>query len=193
MTLQTSHDRCTHPRVGFQGVVFVRNAKNKIPCQALNLSETGILIRPSRRANPGSQFRVTFRLYSSPTHGDALPDASGWLDVEGKLVHRTWIKERISWGIQFVCVPALVRDLLRDFVGKGQRGPGMPRPAHPLQPQPIPEIEVNVVAEGEEGPTRQVDRARLGQLATEAEMADTGELRREEIERLVREMTPIDD
>ena len=50
-----------------------------------------------------------------------------------------------------------------------------------------------MVAEGEEGPTRQVDRARLGQLATEAEMADTGELRREEIERLVREMTPIDD
>jgi hypothetical protein len=198
MTLQTTHDRRTHPRVGFQGVVFVRNAKKKIPCQALNLSETGILVRPSRRANPGSQFRVTFRLSPPPAPPDcnAQPEATGWLDVEGKLVHRTWIKERISWGIQFVCIPESVRDLLRDFVETDTEPPTPRTLQRGSVLQPLPEIKVHVTEEGDEkgeGPTRQVDRAQLRQLAQVSEMDDTGELRLEEIERLVRAMTPIDD
>ena len=51
---QTADERRISPRVDYQGVVLVRNARQQIPCQALNISETGILVRPMRKLIDGS-------------------------------------------------------------------------------------------------------------------------------------------
>lgn len=191
---QTADDRRTSRRVTFGGIVLVRNARQQIPCQALNLSETGILVRPSQRANPGHQFRVTF----------ALPARDGgWVDVEGHLVHRTWIARRISWGIQFAGVPTVVRGKLRQYV-EAADVPSKPAPPRAsaeqrLAPDPIPgPIESAPRKETtsrtlepppDQEPTRRVAISRVERLPGSEE---TRQVPREVIDRLTRGMADDD-
>ena len=185
MNEQATEDRRVSLRIGFEGVVLVRTARQQIACQALNLSETGILVRPARRANPGSQFRVTF----------ALPEQSGWVDLEGRLVHRTWIHRRVFWGIQFTGVPGVVRSKLQRFVTTDvpSTRAACPRMSseRPLQPEPRP-VEMKVIEHkdgAKEGPTRRVEASRLKQLAGEE---DTREISLSRLSRLM-EISSSDD
>jgi len=189
---QTTDERRISPRVSFGGVVLVRNARQQVPCQALNLSETGILVQPSQRANPGHQFRVTF----------ALPARDGgWVDVEGHLVHRTWIGRRISWGIQFAGVPTVVRGKLRQFV-ETVHVPAEPTPPRAsaerrLAPVPIPGATTERVPR-EENTSRSLERPRsdkeptrrvaISKIERIPGSEETRQVPREVIDRLTRGM-----
>ena len=192
----TTDDRRISRRVSFGGIVLVRNARQQIPCQALNLSETGILVRPSERANPGHQFRVTF----------ALPARDGgWVDVEGHLVHRTWIAQRISWGIQFAGVPTVVRGKLRQYV-ETTGVPAAPAPPRAsarrrLAPDPIPGPVGSVPPKettsrtleprrSDKEPTRRVAISKIKRLPGSEE---TRQVPREVIDRLARSMADDDN
>ena len=131
-----SSERRASNRVDFHAVVLVRNAKRQIPCWAVNVSETGILVRPARQEDPGSQFRVTF----------PLPGPS-WLDVEGRLVHQTRVQRRVSWGIEFVGMPAAIRDQLRKLVS--------------ISPVPAPQACLPGPTERSERKTKRVARIEL--------------------------------
>jgi len=143
-----SSERRASNRVDFNAVVLVRNAKRQIPCWAVNVSETGILVRPTRQEEPGSQFRVTF----------PLPGPS-WLDVEGRLVHRTRVERRIAWGIEFVGVPAAMRDQLRHLVK--------------CEPAPVPEATLSGPSERSERKTKKVARIELARDPREQDTSRT--------------------
>lgn len=185
MTGETTSERRVRPRVNFQGIVLVRSASEQIPCQALNLSESGILVRPSRDADPGDHVRVTF----------ALPPSAGWVDLQGRLAHCTWIQRRLTWGIQFSAVPVEIRGRLRKFIDGGlppvppaRPGPSASQEAR-LIPDAIPESANMDDDAMKELPTRRVPAFKMKRLAgTES----TRRTSREEIERNKRLMTSTD-
>lgn len=172
----------------------MRNASEQIPCQALNLSETGILVRPNREADPGAHFRVTF----------ALPRSTGWVDLQGRLAHCTWIQRRLTWGIQFSAVPVEIRGKLRQFIDAGlpETPPAKPGPSSsqvvPLVPDAIPEAP-KAKAKGKvlgrmsdamkEQPTRRVGAFKMRRLAGKE---STRQASREDLERIRRLMTSTD-
>lgn len=98
------------PRVCFQSVVILRSAVRQIPCKSLNLSESGILVRPLVSQSPGLQFRVTF----------TLGKGARCLDLEGRIVRQSWggppDSPWVLWGIEFIGVPAALRGVLRRLV-----------------------------------------------------------------------------
>jgi hypothetical protein len=184
-TVRTTEERRISPRIDFFGLVLVRNRWHQIPCKACNLSETGILVSPTVSQRPGSQFRVTF----------ALPDPDGWVDVEGRLVHRTEIQRRLSWGIEFLGVPERIRGQLRRFVSSNRTTKTDPpakrveQSGGRLAPAPVPAGPSDDADQPREEPTRRVHMSTMKQLAGNG---DTRQTPRSKIDELLRSMTPKD-
>jgi hypothetical protein len=160
---QTTNERRIRPRINFQGIVLVQSGLEQIPCQGLNLSESGILVRPSRETDPGADVRVTF----------ALPPSTGWVELQGRLAHCTWIQRRLTWGIQFSAVPVDIRSRLRQFVSEGVPAVPTARPGPSASqevrfiPDPIPESGKTGAKDGDalEGlPTRRVPAVEMQRL-----------------------------
>jgi hypothetical protein len=189
MTGPTTSERRVKPRINFQGIVLVRNASEQIPCQALNLSESGILVRPNREVDPGAHVRVTFALPES--------ESAGWVDLQGRLAHCTWVERRLTWGIQFSSVPVEIRGKLREFIDGGLPPLPTPRPGPSASqevrfiPDAIPESPKNRKAqlirqmsdEMKELPTRRVPSFKMKRLAGKE---DTRQASPEELERIKR-------
>jgi hypothetical protein len=190
MNGQTTSERRIRPRINYQGIVLVHSGSEQIPCQGLNLSESGILVRPSPEADPGAgaHFRVTF----------ALPPSTGWVELQGRLAHCTWIHRRLTWGIQFSAVPVEVRGRLRQFVNEGlpaalTAGPG-PSASQEVRfiPDPVPEsCKVGAVDEDAlKGlPTRRVPAVKMRRLAGNE---TTRRVPPEELERIKRAAASTD-
>lgn len=104
----SSHERRTCRRAKFSGITFLWAGERELPCVAGDVSESGILVYPQRRAavDTGHPLRLSF----------TLPSMRSWIQLDGTLVRRSERARREAWGVQFLGVPAEVRRLLRSFI-----------------------------------------------------------------------------
>lgn len=105
-------ERRGSPRVSFSGITLLYTEQSELACVARDLSETGILVFPQRRAAvaPGQPLLLAF----------ALPQSPSWLNLEGTVVHRTQVRERVALGVRFSRVPEGHQQQLSSFVHEYQ-------------------------------------------------------------------------
>jgi hypothetical protein len=138
--MPSSGERRTCRRTKFSGITFVWTTNRELPCVAGNLSESGILVYPQRRAAvaPGHSLRLSF----------TLPSVGRWIQLDGLLVYRSERTRREAWGVQFQDVPTEIKHLLRAYVAQGEppgapaarEQAGAPPTARARRPTPAPNI-----------------------------------------------------
>ena len=105
-------ERRASPRARFTGAVFVNTLRHELSCAASNLSETGMLLYPSREPLVGVNQPLKLKF--------TLPKLYRWLDIDATLVRRDTVHfQRAAWGVQFQSVSAADRRVLRTFVFAG--------------------------------------------------------------------------
>jgi hypothetical protein len=107
--MDSMEDRRRAPRVELRSVGRVDLGDYTVPCQLLDLSNTGLALVTPEPA-PARAIRVRFQL------GDR---AAAWTDVEGQVVRcRTWADEAgcYVWGLQFGALDLGTRTRVRGYV-----------------------------------------------------------------------------
>jgi c-di-GMP-binding flagellar brake protein YcgR len=105
-------ERRASPRARFTGAVFVNTLRQELSCAASNLSETGMLLYPSRE--PLVDVHQPLKLKFT------LPKLYRWLAIDATLVRRDTVHfQRPAWGVQFQSVTDEDRRVLRTFVFSG--------------------------------------------------------------------------
>lgn len=106
--MNSTAERRGSPRVNFTGITLLYTEQTELPCVARDLSESGILVLPQRRAviSPGQSLHLAF----------TLPEAEQWINLEGTVVRHEKLNHRVALGVQFERVPSSVQEELRSFI-----------------------------------------------------------------------------
>lgn len=113
--MQRMEDRRRSPRVELRSVGEVDLGDYSVPCQLVDLSNTGLSLVTPEPA-PARAVRVRFQL------GDR---AAAWTEVEGRVVRsRAWAEDGAThlWGMQFAGLDLGTRTRVRGFVVSQIRG-----------------------------------------------------------------------
>jgi hypothetical protein len=129
-------ERRGSPRVNFTGITLLYTEQSELPCLARDLSESGILVLPQRQAviSTGQLLHLAF----------TLPEAEQWINLEGTVVRRAKLNQRVALGVQFERVPPSVRKELRSFIQDYEPKLVLPPPLPPdvklktLRPAAVP-------------------------------------------------------
>lgn len=102
----TPADRRAHPRVRFRGLVVVRCAQSDVPCGGIDLSESGVRVRP-REAFTLKEQRVELLLgvYEG-----------GWLPLSARVVRIEKGRRSPRWALNFELPPPESQRALRRVV-----------------------------------------------------------------------------
>lgn len=148
-------ERRSGSRVPFSGKAIVYVADRQVPCEAVNLSASGMLLLPPARAGAGLQMRLSFIF-------EGMKD---WITVGATIVREGDYEGRYAWGVRFDQIAPYVSTMLRSYVRQQERGGPAPEPqmseaAQPLiateQPQqgssPIQRVSTGPIARRSTGP-----------------------------------------
>jgi hypothetical protein len=105
--MSDARDRRRAPRARFSGIVLVRAEDFDINCVGGDLSESGMLLYPTRPPPVlPTRLRITF----------TLPGSSRWLNADAELVRQKRVARRTLWAIRFTYMEDEAKGALRAFV-----------------------------------------------------------------------------
>jgi len=102
-------DRREAPRARFSGIVLVQAEGFDISCVGGDVSETGMLLYPTRSPPVlPTRLRLTF----------ALPGSSRWLVIAATLVRQRLLRRRTMWAVRFVDLDEETRSALQTYLAE---------------------------------------------------------------------------
>ena|GEM_PF-5904604 len=118
----------------FRGVTVIESERGQIPCRALNLSRSGMLICPPSWLDGKGDLNLRF----------ALPATGRWLDIDARLVRQSRNGMVEAWGVQFQRVSDEDQNEIDEFIfaelgaDVSSTSPTLvaQRPSYPLVPEP---------------------------------------------------------
>jgi hypothetical protein len=100
-------DRRRAPRARFSGIVLVRAEDFDINCVGGDLSESGMLLYPTRPPPVlPTRLRITF----------TLPGSSHWLNADAELVRQKRVARRTLWAIRFTYMEEDAKVAMRAYI-----------------------------------------------------------------------------
>jgi hypothetical protein len=118
MSRSEGSDRRGHPRIPLHRPAVVFVGDQRLPAQAVDVSESGIGVALPGDGAAGTFVRVNFNV--EDTHAGAAP----WLDVDGVIVRtHAHAGGKFVWGIRFLSAPpAVVAGIKSHLAGRGTVG-----------------------------------------------------------------------
>ncbi len=107
--MQVVNERRAQPRAALTGAVVVFLGDEKIDCNAVDISATGIAVQSKVIRSAGQFLRVNFCLHD-------VSGAARWYDADGVIARVARLEQGVLFGVQFLVVEARAARQIHDYV-----------------------------------------------------------------------------